>query len=157
RAQPTEQKQRGRFESGSVIDRDVCDFPEVMVRRGVIEKLSDGVADLVEPCPIQIAEHDPLFCFLFRSFDEMHLRVEIFPSLAVENQSIDPGPKLRIHFLGEIVLPPEIERQVGIEMRKDDTGEKFRARTLEQKRDLFRANLLAACPRYMAVRVDPRV
>ena len=38
--------------------------------RRVIKKLRDGIADFVESGPIEVAKHDPLFCFLLRGFDE---------------------------------------------------------------------------------------
>src|SRR5947207_9527259 len=111
-----------------------------MMRRRMIEELCDGIAHLIESCPIEIAKHDPLFRFSLRGFDETHLR-EIFPDLAVENQPINPLPELRIHWIGEIVLPPKIERQVGIEMRKDNAWQPFYAGAFEQKRHLLGAAL----------------
>ncbi len=43
----------------------------------LIKKLRDGVADLVESRPIEIAKHDALFRFLLRGFDETHLRAKV--------------------------------------------------------------------------------
>ena len=126
-----------------------------MVRRGMVEKLRDGVADLVQPCPIEIAKHDSLFRFLLCGFDQAHLPAKILPCLAVEDQSIDPCPKLRVHRVGKIVLPPEIQRQIGIEMGKDDARQKLYARTFQRKRNLFGTNLFTPGARHVAMRVDP--
>src|SRR5207302_4144051 len=127
----------------------------MMMRRGMIEKLRDGVADFIKARPIEVAKHDPLFRFLLRSFNEPHLCAKVRPSLAVENQSVDPGPKLRIQRFGKIVLPPKIKRQIGIEMGKDNTREEFDAWTLQRKRNLLGTNLFATGARNMAMRIDP--
>src|SRR5205085_2589294 len=133
----------------------VFDFAKMMMRRRMIEKLRDRVTHLVEPRPIEIAKHDSLFRFLLRGSDETHLRAKIFPPLTVEDQSIDPGPKLRVHRVGKIVLPPKIKWQIGIEMGKNDARQKFYARTFQRERKLFGANLFAPGARDVAVRIDP--
>ena len=91
-----------------------------MVRRRVIEELRERKTDFVEPCPIQIAKDDSLFCFLLRGFHEAHLGAKIFPCLAIVNYAIDPGPELWIHRLTKFALPPEIERQIRIQVREND-------------------------------------
>src|SRR5436309_15354483 len=90
----------------------------MMMRRRMIEELRNSMAHLVESCPIEIAKYDPLFCFLLRSFDEMHLRTKILPRLAIEDQPIQPRAKLRVHGDGKIVLVPEVKWQVGFEVGK---------------------------------------
>src|SRR6202011_3450698 len=112
----------------------------MMMRRRMIEKLRDGGTHLVEPRPIEIAKHDSLLRFLLRGFDQAHLRVKIFPRLAIEYQSIDPLPKLRIHRFGEIVLPPKIKREIGVEMGKDNARQECHARTFQRKGDLLGTN-----------------
>src|SRR5437879_7349827 len=97
----------------------------MMMRRRMIKKLRDCVADLVESRPIEIAKHDALFRFLLRGFDETHLRAKVSPSLAVENQPIEPLRKLRAQRLGKIVLPPERNGQIRIEMGKENTRQAF--------------------------------
>ena len=87
-----------------------------MMRGRVIEKLRERETDFVQPRPIQIAEHDALLRFVLRGLDQTHLRVEIFPGFAVVDEPIDPGPELRIHRIGKFVLPPEMKRQIGIQM-----------------------------------------
>src|SRR5207237_9117551 len=89
----------------------------------MIEKLGESETEMNESSPIQITEHDALFGFALRRLDQSHLGLEIAPRLAVVNQSIDPRPKLRIHWLGKICLPPKIERESGIEGgEKNDWG-----------------------------------
>ena len=80
---------------------------------------------------------------------------KIFPSLAVINETIDPGPKLRVHWVVQIALPPEIKRQIGIEMGKDDAGQQIRASTFQEKGNLLGANLFAAGLAHVAMRADP--
>src|SRR4029077_301980 len=108
------------LETRRVIHGHAVHFGEVMMRRGMVEELRDRVTDLVESRPIEIAQDDALPGFLFGGLDRTHLGIETFPSLAVEDQSVDPCPKLRIHNLREIILPPKIERQIGIEMGEND-------------------------------------
>src|ERR1700680_3679509 len=105
-----------------------------MMRGWVIEKLRERQTDLVQPRPIQIAEDDALLRFVLRGFNQMHLRAEIFPGLTVIDESIDPGPELRVHRIGKFVLPPEMKRQIGFQMRKDDARQQIGARSFEQKR-----------------------
>src|SRR5580700_3728607 len=55
RAEPSRQKHRGRSESGREIDSRTFNCFEVMMRRGMIEKLCDRETEFVDPSPIQIA------------------------------------------------------------------------------------------------------
>ena len=66
-----------------------------------------------------------------RGFDQAHLPVEILPFLAVVNEAIDPGPKLRVHRIVKLALPPKMEREIGIQMREDDAGKKICTRAFE--------------------------
>src|ERR1700736_1509517 len=127
----------------------------MMMRRRVIEKLRDGGTNIAEPRPIEIAKHDSLLRFLFRGFDEAHLRAEILPRLAIEYKSIDPLPKLRIHRVGKILLPPEIKWQIGIKMGKDNARQECDAWTFQREGELLGTNLFAPGARNMAMRVDP--
>ena len=90
-----------------------------------------------------------------RRFDKPKLRPEILPRPAIIDQSVDPLPKLRIHRVVKFTLPPEIKRQIGIEMRKNNARQQLRARAFEQKRQLFGTNLFASGAPDMAMRVDP--
>src|SRR5438477_8047274 len=85
----------------------------------------------------------------------MHLRVKISPALTVIDDSIDPRPKLRIHRITEFLLPPEIKRQVGIQMREHYAWQQARTTASEQKGNLFRANLLAPGAANVTVGADP--
>src|SRR5581483_12206265 len=100
-----------------------------MMRRRMIEKLCDGITNLVETGPIQIAKSDPLFCFALRGLNAAHLLVKILPNLAVKNYAIDPCPKLGVYFRGKFVLPPKIEREIGVQVREDDIRQLIHTRT----------------------------
>ena len=123
--------------------------------RRMVEKLGNGISHFVQAGPIQIAENDALLRFVLRGFDQAHLLIEIFPGLAVENQAIDQGPELRIHGLRKIVLPPEIKRKIGIEMRENNARQKFHAWSFKQKGNLLGTDLFAACTAEVAMSVDP--
>src|SRR5205823_1243630 len=90
------------------------------IRSRMIEKLGESETEMNESSPIQITEHDALFGFALRHLDQAYLGVEIAPRLAVVNQSINPRPKLRVHRLGKFRLPPKIEREIGIELGKNN-------------------------------------
>src|SRR6266705_2363969 len=89
----------------------------------MIEKLGKCKADFVQSRPVQIAKHNSLPRFFPRSLEQAHLRREILPGLAVVNEPVHPGPKLRVHRVVKLALPPKIKREVGIEMRKNDARE----------------------------------
>src|SRR2546423_109659 len=108
----------------------------MMMRSRMIEKLGDGQPSFIEARPVQIAQHDPLFRFLLRGLDQTHLRFEILPTLAVVDEAIDPGPKLRVHRIVQLALPPKIKRQIGIKMRENNIWKQTRARTFQPKREL---------------------
>ena len=91
----------------------------------MIEKLGESETEMNESSPIQITEHDALFGFALRHLDQAYLGVEIAPRLAVVNQSINPRPKLRVHRLGKFRLPPKIEREIGIELGKNNAREQL--------------------------------
>src|SRR5439155_26163947 len=100
------------------INSHFLNFGKMMMRGRMIEELGEREANLIQPCPIQVAKHDALSGFLLSGLDEMQLRAKILPCPAVVDDAVDPRPKLRIHRLREFVLPLEVERQVGIQMRK---------------------------------------
>ena len=90
------------------------------MRGRMIEELGECEANLVQPGLIQIAKHDPLPGFLLSGLYQMQLGAKILPSLAVIDDTVNPSPKLRIHRLRKLFLPPEVERQVGIQVRKNN-------------------------------------
>ena len=76
----------------------------------------------------------------------LHLRVKIAPGLAVVNHAIDPGPKLRVHRSAKFLLPPEIERQIGIELRENNVREEAAIACLGAKRRVAPSKSVC-CPR----------
>src|SRR6266516_4955745 len=109
-----------------------------------------------EARPIQIAEHEPLPRFSLRGLDQPKLALEIFPGLTVVDQSIDPGPKLRIHRIGKFILPPKIKRQIGIKVRENNIRQQIDRESFQKKRELFRTDLLTSGATDVAMRADPR-
>src|SRR5262245_13003595 len=112
-----------------------------MMRSGMIEELREREAKVVQPRPIQVAQDQALLRFALSGFDQRHLRGKSFPAVAVVDESVDPLPELRVHRVMELPLPPEIEWQGGIELRKNNVRQKARARAFKEERNLFRANL----------------
>src|SRR5437870_7024719 len=98
----------------------------MMMRCGMIEKLRERDAKLIETGPVEIAKDNALPGFVLRGFNQAHLRGEVAPRLAVVNETIYPRPKLRIHRIVQVALPPKVKRQVRIQMRKNDAGEQIR-------------------------------
>src|SRR5437763_1275548 len=121
----------------------------------MIEELGERQTNLIKTGPVQIAENDALLRLGLRGFDALHWLVEGAPFLAVVDDAIDPGPKLRVHRFLKFFLPPEIKRQVGIEMGENNVRKQSRGRSLEQKRKLLGANLLAPGAAHVAMRADP--
>src|SRR6266480_5535727 len=105
----------------------------MMMRGRMIEELREREADLIQPRPIQIAKYDPLPGFLLRGLDQVHLCGKILPRLAVVDDTIDPGPKLRVHWFVKFLLPPKIKGQVRIQVRKNDARQQLRTRPFEQE------------------------
>src|SRR5690242_21934894 len=101
-------------------DFDAAKFFQMTMRDRVIEELRERKPQMDKPNPIEIAEHDPLPRFFLRRFDELHLLIEVSPGLAVIDHPIDPGPELRIERRSELLLPPKVKRQIGIEISEDD-------------------------------------
>jgi hypothetical protein len=62
---------------------------------------------------------------------------------------------LWIHRFAKFLLPPEIERQVGIEVGEDDVGKETALLSFERKRKLLGADLFAAGAGDVAMGADP--
>src|SRR4030095_12828642 len=144
-----------RKKPGRVFDFDRFDFIEVGVGRAMIEKLREREAEVDEPDPVEVAEHDPLASLLLRGFDQPHLFVKVAPGLTVVDDAIDPGPGLGIDWGAELFLPPKIKWKIGIELRKNYVGQESALFALEQEGELFGANLSAPGPADVAMRADP--
>ena len=138
-----------------MLDLERLDFREVMMGRGMIEKLREREAEVNQANPVQVAQDNALPCFALCRLDQLHLLVEIAPDLAVVDHAIDPGPELRVDRGAEFLLPPKIEREIGIELGKDNVRQQAALLALERKRKLLRTDLLAAGAADVAMRADP--
>ena len=103
------------------------------MRSGMIKELRQRKAKVVQPRPIQVAQHQALLRFALSCFDQRHLRAEIVPAVAVVDESVDPFPELRVHRVVEFSLPPEIKWQVRIQIGEDDAWELCGASAFEQE------------------------
>ena len=74
---------------------------------------------------------------LLRDLNQAHLFFKVAPHLAVVNHAVDPRPKLRVHRIVKFALPPKMQWQIGIQMRKHNARQKIGARSFEEKRKLF--------------------
>src|SRR6478672_7521227 len=157
RGQPADEEERSGTEPRRVLDLKRLDFHQVMISRGMIEELRQRDAEVHQAHPIQVTEDDAVFCFVLRRLDQLHLLIELAPGLAVVNDPIDPGPKLRIERSAKLLLPPEIERQIGVELREDDIGQETALVPPEKKGKLLGTDLLAAGAADVAMRADPGV
>ena len=97
----------------------------------MIEELRERKANVVQPRPVQVAKHDALVSFFLCGLQQTHLRAEIFPAVAVVDNSIDPRPKLRVHRLTEFFLPPKVKGQIGIQVRENDARQQSCTSALE--------------------------
>ena len=116
-----------------MLDLERLDSCEVMMGRRMIEKLRERDTQMDQALPVEIAKDDTLPRFALRRLHQPHLLAKIPPDLAVVDHAIDPGPKLRIHRSAELLLPPEVERKVGIELRKNNVGQESALFAFEQK------------------------
>src|SRR5215475_11820573 len=117
-----------------------------MMRSGMIEELREREAKVVQPRPIQVAQDQALLRFALSCFDQRHLRGKIVPALAVVDESVDPLPELRLHWVVKFSLPPEIKWQVRIQIREDDARQLCGASAFEQERNLFGTKLFFSSP-----------
>src|ERR1043166_6138489 len=101
----------------------------MMMRSRVVEELRQRITNFVEARPVQVAQDKALFGFALGRFDQSKLLVEITPVFAVENEPVYPRPKLRIHRIMQIALPPKVKREIRLEMREDDVRKKIRTCT----------------------------
>ena len=57
----------------------------------------------------------------------------------------------------ELALPPEVQRQIRIEMRQQDVRQELCRLSGERKRELLRADLLVPRAADVTMRADPRL
>ena len=77
-----------------MLDLERLDSREVMMGRGMIEKLRERDAEVNQAHPVEVAQDNALPRFALGRFDQLHLLVEVAPDLAVVDHAIDPGPEL---------------------------------------------------------------
>jgi hypothetical protein len=155
RGEPADEQDSGRSKARRERDLNALDIVQTLARCGAIEELRDGEADLHEPRPVEVAKNDAVMRFSLRRLHEPHLVLEVAPERAVVDQPVDPRPELRIDRVRQFALPPEVERQIGIEVREDDAREHPDEAAAQCEGDLLRADLLAAGAADMAMRADP--
>jgi len=116
-----------------MFDLERFDSCEVMMGRRMIEKLCHRDTQMDKALPVEIAKDDTLPRLALRRLYQPHLLAKIPPDLTVVDHAIDPGPKLRVDRRVELFLPPEVERKVGIELRKNNVGQESALFAFEQK------------------------
>src|ERR1043166_5402883 len=116
----------------------------MVVSCGWIEELRNCGSGFVESSPVEVTQNDSLICFFASGLYQAHLRIVIFPPVAVVNEVIDPGPQLGVERCAKIGLPPKVKRQIGIQMGKDNARQQGGAGSAETERQLFRTNLSAS-------------
>src|SRR5215472_10345110 len=99
----------------------------------MIKELGKGEPGTVEPRPIQVAKDNALLGFLLCEIDQTHLCAKIIPAMAVVDDSIYPCPKLRVHWLAKFLLPPQVEWEIGVQVREDDVWQLCGASAFEKK------------------------
>ena len=129
-----------------MLDLERFDFCEVMMGRRMIEELRERDTQMNQALPVEIAEDDTLPRFVLCCLDQSHLFAKIPPDLAVVDDTIDPGPEVRIYRGAELFLPPEVERKVGIELRKNNVRQESALFAFEQEGELFGTDLFSSRP-----------
>ena len=99
----------------------------------MIEKLRERESKSIQALPIQVAQDQAMLCFALSCFDQRHLCGEVFPAVAVVDESVHPLPEVRVHRVVEFPLPPKIKRQVRIQIGEDDARKLCSASAFEQK------------------------
>lgn len=121
----------------------------------MVEHTGKGEAPSVKACPVEVAKHPAGGIRGGKVANDRKLVRGIFPRAAVKNEAIDPAPKFLIQWFGEFRFPPEAKREIGVEVREDNVGERMGAVAIESEGDLFGANLSLSFAREMAVGADP--
>ena len=152
--EPAGDEQGGGAAGGRRGDGELFDFRQAGQGGGVVEHPGEGVAPGEEAGPIEVAEDDAVALARGDVADEGELVGGVFPGGAVVDDAVDPAPEFFIERLGEVGFPPEAEREVGIEVGKNDVRQGGGAVAVEAEGDLLGANL-APLAGHVAVGVDP--
>ena len=153
--EPAEQQKRGGARIVVQIDLNRLDLGKLRKGSGVIEEAREGVAPRLEAGPIQIAQDGALVFSRREMAKHGKLMRWIVPLPAVVDEAVHPGPERFIERFGQVALPPKTKRQVGIEMGKNNVGQRMGALAIETKGDLLGAKLAVAFACLMAMGIDP--
>ena len=91
--------------------------------------------------PVKIAKDGAYFGEVGNLPDEIKLLLGIDPFATVKEESIHPSPELAIDGRTEVGLPPEYEREVGVEMGKNDALKRSGCLSAETEGNLLAAHL----------------
>ena len=155
--QPAEKLQRGEPVARGVGDVNAVEAVEARQRGGQVEDLGHGVAQVEEACPVEIAECGARTGKRPDFLQDTELRGGGGPRVAVDDEPVDPAPESRVRIGMQVALPPEVERQVGVEVGEDDAGQATGGGPVELERELFGTDFFFARFAQMAVGGDPRV
>ncbi len=121
----------------------------------MIKQLGQGEARTEQARPVQVTEDRALGIERGDLACDGELLDGLLPVGAVKDEPVDPAPELLVQRLAEFPLPPEIERQVGVQMRKDDVGQRMHHLAIKLEGDLLGADLSLALACHVAVGADP--
>lgn len=155
--EPTEELECGDFASTGVTNGDVLQVGQTFAGGGAVENLSCGVEEVEEAGPGEVADGAAAAGQDFNLRKDVELWGGVFPSLAVHDEAIHPGPQLRIGLFVQRALPPETEWQIGIEVGENDAGQASGGAAIEAEGDLFRADFLGSARVQVAMGGDPGV
>ena len=122
----------------------------------MIEHLGHGLAQVERARPVEIAEDRPRARGGEDGLQTRDLLAHLAPFAAVEDEPVDAAPELLARLRAQLALPPEVERQIGVEIRIQHIRDHLLRAAVDDERDLLAADRLRALAGEMAVRIDPR-
>jgi hypothetical protein len=105
------------FEMG---DADGFELGEVLQRGGVLEATGERGAHEVRARPREVTHIEAGGFGTHGGQQGVELPGGVAPAAAVDDERVDAGVEALLEVLGEIGLPPDDERQIGIEVGEDD-------------------------------------
>jgi len=129
---------------GGVMDFEAFEGGERVCGTWFIVELGKGETEGKEAGPVEVAEDDVVGSASLDGFHAGDLIGEIGPGGAVEEEAVDAGPEGAFGGGREWGLPPDDEREIGIEVAEDGVGEEGIICAGELEGDLFAADLFAA-------------
>ena len=104
---------------------------------GMVEKLRNRISSGDQARPIQVAEDRADLGKRPYLLNKAELLGGSIPVGAIIDQAIDPPPQFLVQRLAEIFLPPEVERKVGVQVRKNDIRQCAHHAAIELEGDLL--------------------